>query len=187
MNSGARFGHPPGLVPYVYITGPYVYITGIPGSGKTTQAMKFTKNYEYKYFSSGELAREIAFFQPEIFKCLKKGELPPIDEEIQTRIRMLHPPLVIDGFPRTTEQYRWIKENFENYRILIMGISRREAYSRLQKRKRPDGVLALGNAFKITVPFISDALEERNPKVIVINAEKRKDKIWEEIRQKLQM
>ena len=180
MNSGARFGHPPGLVPYIFVT-------GIPGAGKTTQAMKFAKNYHYHYFSSGDMARTIAEMKPDIKEYLKRGELPPIEDELRACLKVVPVPVVADGFPRTTEQYQWIKENFENYRILIMGISRREAYSRLQKRKRPDGVLALGNAFKITVPFISDALEERNPKVIVINAEKRKDKIWEEIRQKLQI
>ena len=89
---------------------------GPPGAGKGTQAKRLAAHHDLAHVSTGDLFRAAIRDQTplgeRVERLLKAGELVPDDVTnavVAERLEALgHGRFVLDGFPRTTEQARWL-------------------------------------------------------------------------------
>ncbi len=90
-------------------------IFGPPGSGKGTQAARVEKEFDMSHLSTGEILRsEVAHGSAvgnEAARIMAAGDLVPddlIDRIVESRLGRIAPAssVLLDGFPRTTEQAR---------------------------------------------------------------------------------
>lgn len=94
-----------------------IILLGPPGSGKGTQAELLAKRIGGFHLSTGDLLRSIQKKDPEIAAIMKKGDLLP-DHKILNIIESfliennLYDNVVLDGSPRSLDQYVGIKEIF---------------------------------------------------------------------------
>jgi adenylate kinase len=99
-------------------------IIGAPGSGKTTDAEIIAKNNPetIAHYSTGEMLREEVASGSELGKeidsYISKGQLVPLNIVIETIINAIKnsdkETILIDGFPRSTEQMRALDEILQN-------------------------------------------------------------------------
>ncbi len=98
-------------------------IIGAPGSGKTTDAGLIAKRDEkITHYSTGDMFRaEVASGSKRgelINSYVSKGNLVPIDIVIETIVEAIKkaptPVVVIDGYPRSTEQMHELDKYLEN-------------------------------------------------------------------------
>ena len=90
-------------------------IFGPPGSGKGTQAARVEKEFGMSHLSTGEILRSEVAHGSEVGKeaarVMAAGDLVPddlIDRIVESRLKRIDPTsnVLLDGFPRTTEQAR---------------------------------------------------------------------------------
>lgn len=94
-----------------------VIVLGKPGSGKGTQSKFLASKFGLFYFSSGDFARKLARKDPKIDDIInKKGELIPqgimtayISKYLDKKLKD-NPNILLDGYPRFVEQYRYLKK-----------------------------------------------------------------------------
>ncbi len=88
-------------------------IFGPPGSGKGTQAARVEKEFGMAHLSTGEILRSEVAHGSEVGKeaarIMAAGDLVPddlIDRIVESRLSRIDPTsnVLLDGFPRTTEQ-----------------------------------------------------------------------------------
>ena len=132
----------------------YIIIFGPPGSGKGTQSEKIIKKYGLTHISTGDILRNEMNLGTELGNSAKnfinQGQLVPDDiiiKMIQNKISEIanHTKGVIfDGFPRTVEQAKALKEMLETRgeKIAVMlnlEVNREELINRLTKRSETSG------------------------------------------------
>jgi adenylate kinase len=90
---------------------------GGPGSGKGTQAKKLVEKYGLTHISTGDLLRKAMKDGTELGKTARKyvdaGDLVPDDVilgMIKEKLKEIDGGFIFDGFPRTLEQARGLKE-----------------------------------------------------------------------------
>ena len=89
---------------------------GPPGAGKGTQAKRLADHHRFAHVSTGDLfraaIRDRTPLGERVDGLLKAGELVPDDVTnavVAERLEALgYERFVLDGFPRTTEQARWL-------------------------------------------------------------------------------
>ena len=89
---------------------------GPPGAGKGTQAKRLAEHHDFAHVSTGDLFRAAIHDQTELGRqvdgLLQAGELVPDDVTnavVAERLESLgYERFVLDGFPRTVEQARWL-------------------------------------------------------------------------------
>lgn len=131
---------------------------GCEGSGKSTQAKMLAQKLGVPHLVSGDIVRQCALADKGELgdicrEALKKGQYVP-DEKMQslwmTKLRQedSQKGWVIDGFPRTLEQAKFLQELLkkDNQKITLvfyLKLSLTAAISRLLKRSRknPDGTV----------------------------------------------
>ena len=121
---------------------------GPPGSGKSVQGDLLVKRNGWQWLSTGQLFRESK--DPEVLKRLASGEL--IDDaltnkvlsdalkEIDDSVRV-----VLDGYPRNTEQAEWLVETLPNHGreircVIAFNVPKEEIIRRLSERGRAEDV-----------------------------------------------
>ena len=90
-----------------------VVLIGPPCSGKSTIGKSLAYNTGYKYISSGDIARKMAEKDGSI-EDLNAGNMAPEDmmrEEI-AKILGSDDDIILDGFPRFSDQYEWMINRF---------------------------------------------------------------------------
>lgn len=92
-----------------------IIISGPPASGKGTQAQLLTKKLRMFHMDVGRMLRKIAKKNPKVENLLSKGKLVP-NKQIATYLekylkdsRVKLDNIIFDGFPRTIEQYKYLK------------------------------------------------------------------------------
>jgi adenylate kinase len=119
---------------------------GPTGAGKSMQGQMLAVRMGWKWLSTGEMLR--ASNDPEIIATLKSGELVSdeqtyqvFDEAIRDAKARNFPRIIVDGFPRTKEQAKWLAsymektdENIEL--VLALEVPETEIMQRLEKRGR---------------------------------------------------
>ena len=91
-------------------------LLGVSGAGKTTQAKLFEEFYGYKRLSSGDMIREKYKHHQATLDALKEGKLAPDEEDIRNTMLgaiYKHESWVLDGFPRTVEQMRFLADEYK--------------------------------------------------------------------------
>lgn len=122
---------------------------GPQGSGKGTQARILCDKYNFFYFESGEFLRKIAKNNEELRASLAQGKLVP-DKEMTSYFtafldqKNLYDDVILDGFPRTVDQYDFLKNWLSQKKVkldlaLVLEINEDETIKRLSARREdPD-------------------------------------------------
>src|SRR3990167_2291198 len=122
-----------------------ILLIGPQGSGKGTQARILTEKYGFYYFESGEFLRKVAKKNEDLKKSLAKGEIVP-DKEMTSYLtafldeKNLYDDIIFDGFPRTVDQYNFLKNWLSDKKvsldlIIVLTISEEETLRRLTARR----------------------------------------------------
>ena len=126
---------------------------GPPGSGKGTQSVKVAEKYKLTHISTGEIFRQNICEKTElgmkVQQIIEKGELVP-DELL---VAILEDAMdqaagtagfVFDGFPRTLQQAKDLKEMLDKRNekvslVLALEVDDQEVIKRLLKRAEMEG------------------------------------------------
>ena len=119
---------------------------GPMGAGKSVQGQILAARHGWRWISTGQLLREM--LDPEVLHKMSRGEL--VDE--QTMLKLLSDTferskdidyLVLDGFPRTLEQAKWLLDNEQKHGrsiklVVVLEVPQQELLQRLHIRGRAD-------------------------------------------------
>ncbi len=122
-----------------------IVLFGPQGSGKGTQARLLCEKFGFSYFESGAYLRKLADTHPEMKLIMNSGKLVP-DEEFTSYLtayldqESLYDDIIFDGFPRTIEQYKFLKVwlNQKQVKIdvaIVLEINEDETLKRLGARR----------------------------------------------------
>lgn len=122
-----------------------ILLFGPQGSGKGTQARLLCEKFGFFYFESGAYLRRIAETNEEVKRAMASGALVP-DLEMTSYLtayfdqKNLYDDIVLDGFPRTLDQYLFLKnwltdKNVSIDLVLVIEISEAESIRRLSMRR----------------------------------------------------
>jgi adenylate kinase len=119
---------------------------GPTGAGKSMQGQMLAVRQGWKWLSTGEMLR--ASKDPEVIKVLKSGELVSdeltyevFDEAIRSAKAKKYAKVIVDGFPRTKAQAKWLadymEENGDEIDLVVaLEVPESEIMKRLEKRGR---------------------------------------------------
>lgn len=177
-------------------------IIGRSGSGKGTQAELLVKLMgNLFYISSGQLFRRLSEQHTDIGQRVKKiveeGGLPPDEIAISLWLYEIaynvkpDQGIIFDGAPRKLEEAKHLDSilqftgRFNNTKVLLIDISRDEAFKRLKLRARSDdtdeAIHNRLNFYEEQVSWVVSHYQEQG-KLIKINGEQNIEKIHEDIR-----
>ena len=101
-----------------------IVLFGPQGSGKGTQAELLREKFGFYYFESGAYLRRIAESNSDLRKMLDSGILVP-DIEMTSYLtafldeKGLYDDIIFDGFPRTLDQYFFLKNWLNDKQVKI--------------------------------------------------------------------
>ncbi|MCQ2575014.1 MAG: nucleoside monophosphate kinase, partial [Alphaproteobacteria bacterium] len=119
-----------------------IVFMGGQGAGKGTFAHKMLEIHEYNYIETGAILRSLPENSP-ICKKITKGELVE-DEDLFEIIanNIDNRDIILDGFPRTIGQAKWLVENYAkkfNIKIVYLNISEEKMKNHINKRLSEGG------------------------------------------------
>lgn len=122
---------------------------GPPGSGKSVQGQLLVSRNGWKWLSTGELFR--ASKDPQILECLATGELIADDLTNKVLSDALNKfdsdnGIVLDGYPRNTNQAKWLMKYLGSHfseieAIVVFEVENKELIRRLSGRGRDEDKL----------------------------------------------
>lgn len=129
-----------------------IILLGRSGSGKGTQANLLIKKFKFQYIESGNILRHFAkkrtFSGRKLKKAMEQGYFAPTFLLPYLWVNYLekftdHNKIIFDGSPRTLIEAELLDQALEwydrkNYKVILIDISRKEAFRRLVARKRGD-------------------------------------------------
>ena len=117
------------------------FFTGMPLSGKSTIACRLAAEENLVYFSTGEFARSLGMgLEPSIrTRDLSEEHDNEIIKEVMTRCSA--GGQVIDGFPRSVEQFEILRSAFrrELYKLYFVVANPLVVYDRMATRRAREG------------------------------------------------
>lgn len=160
-------------------------LIGIPGSGKSTQGNLLSAQLNIPYLSTGHIFRQIAKEKTNLGSYVKltlaSGSLIPDEKTMPIVQDYLSRPeykngYILDGFPRTVNQARKFKNNFE--KVIYLEIPDKEALWRLAFRndtlRNDNTVDAIKKRIeifhKVTKPVIK--FYEKKDKLLIVDGTK---------------
>jgi len=125
-----------------------IVLMGAPGSGKGTQTKLLAGRLGYAFFSTGELSREYAAQDTDLGRRIKgfidNGIILPIDIINEIFIKKFESltdsdGVILDGYPRTTEQADLLEKivtdyKIPNLKILFLEVDKQNLLDRMSKR-----------------------------------------------------
>jgi adenylate kinase family enzyme len=146
-----------------------ILMMGGQGVGKGTFARKLMEGGQYEYIETGAILRGLPP-ESKIAGIIARGELVPDSDlfELLATHFDTSSDMILDGFPRTLGQAKWIVENYSNkfdIRVIFLDVPESVMLSRIEKRIREGGNRAddvdadvvrrrLDNFWRITMPAI---------------------------------
>ncbi len=119
---------------------------GPAGAGKSIQGQILAARHNWRWLSAGQLLRDT--HDAELVEIMSKGQLAPVDkvnaivgEALKRATDVEH--VILDGFPRQTEQAHWLLETQEEHKhpiqiVIVLNVPREEVHARLALRGRID-------------------------------------------------
>lgn len=119
-----------------------IILFGLPGSGKGTQGKILSEIFGWRWLSAGQIIRETG----EYSHTIDKGEFIPDEDAIRLMNKQIEKAeaegfdVILDGFPRTEFQTKWLLENKHEKidGIIILDVPKEELFERLALRGRAD-------------------------------------------------
>lgn len=173
-----------------------ILLAGLPGSGKTTQAIKLAQELNVPLIRTGDILREMSTKEDGLGRRIKdimdKGALVEDDlvaEIVEKKLAEMgkETGFIMDGYPRTVEQINRFDPEFDV--VFYLQISEQEIRNRLFKRGRFDDTPEIVNhRLKAQEENMFDVLGyyKKNAQVHLINAERTIEEIHVEIYKFLQ-
>lgn len=170
-----------------------IVLMGVAGSGKSVQGRLLADDLGYTRLSTGEFLRQN--IDDKRRREMLEGKLLDDQEIIDILGKFLKSldakkACVLDGFPRTLPQAKWLIDQHKANTLHVDGIfhlraSREVVKQRLLGRGRPDdNELAINKRFdeyeKSTLPIL-EFFKEQDISVFEINAERPVEEIHEQI------
>ena len=147
-----------------------ILMMGGQGVGKGTHARRLIARDGYGYIETGAMLRALPSESP-VAQIMARGELVPdsnLFELVAGAIQSTSGDIILDGFPRTLAQAKWLVENYADkfdIRVAYLNVPESVMISRIEKRIREGGGRAddadtsvvrrrLDSFWKITMPAI---------------------------------
>lgn len=115
-----------------------ITLLGESNCGKSTIGKKLADTLDIKYVSSGDIARSMS---EDVNRSLNNGDLAPEDamrEEILKRISDTNGNIILDGFPRFEDQYKWLNGFGYDIVNIIIEVPYSQIVARSKSRHRAD-------------------------------------------------
>jgi len=172
-----------------------IILLGAPGSGKGTLAEAITENYNYLHISTGDILRQEKNSDTELGNFLRttlgSGNLVPdkiVNEIVETKLKTVDKPFLLDGFPRTIKQAEFLETLTEIGLVIFLSVSDNTIVKRILERgktsNRPDdssGEIILNRLrqyYSETMPLV-DFYSKQN-KLMKLNGEMTKEEVFKE-------
>ena len=116
-----------------------IILMGGQGVGKGTFARMLCDHHDYKYIETGQILRNAAKTYTNIADIMARGDLLPFNmltELITANIDSEH-DILLDGFPRTMNQAKWLIDNYAdkfNIHVLYCNVPEEVMIQRIKKR-----------------------------------------------------
>jgi len=174
-----------------------IILMGVAGSGKSTQGRLLADQKGYAWISTGEILRVLitGSRRQEMLKgkLLSDQEMTNVMDKVLDIID-LKDEFVLDGFPRTIVQARWLLDQVDQHRfsrivVLHLFSDRQVVHDRLKQRGRADdSEKAIAERFKeyesVTLPILEE-LKQHGIKIYDIDASQKPEAIHRKIMQYL--
>lgn len=172
-----------------------ILFTGLPGSGKTTQAIKISGYLNYCYVGVGDVLRDYADklkdSDPSIKNTIDSGQM--VDDKLVADLmrKELERPecqngAVADGYPRHFGQINLFDPNYD--KVFYLKISPEISKKRLIERGRVNEVISvIDYRINLEKEFIDDMLAfyRQTTTLVVIDGEKEVDEVFNQIKEHL--
>jgi adenylate kinase len=153
---------------------------GPTGAGKSVQGQMLAVRQGWKWLSTGEMLRNSK--DPEVIEVLKSGELVSdeltyevFDEAIKDAKANNYEKIIVDGFPRTKEQAKWLADYIEKNGeaidvVVVLEVPEGEIMARLEKRGRmedtPETIARRMNIYRQKMYPVLGSFAEEGIKII---------------------
>jgi uncharacterized protein YprB with RNaseH-like and TPR domain/predicted nuclease with RNAse H fold/adenylate kinase family enzyme len=117
-----------------------ISVVGLPGAGKTTLTLALAERFGWDYFALGEALRELSRTDDHLRELLANGQLAPepvVRELLETVLssRAGNLPILLDGFPRHTDQIGLLDELGLNWKAIFLDLPEEIASKRVLSRQ----------------------------------------------------
>lgn len=160
-----------------------IIFIGLTGAGKSVQAKLLADKLKYPLLSTGEYLRDNP--NQEFKHAMMLGNLVSDETMVGVVNEMLKklgpkPEVILDGFPRTINQAKWLvdqnhKNNIAIHFVIHLVISQQVAKNRLLLRARPDdheeAISKRFQEYDKSIGNIIKVLKDGSLKIVNINAE----------------
>lgn len=155
---------------------------GPPGSGKSEQGRIIAKKYGWRWLSTGQLLRDQQ--DKKIVEDLATGNLyseefvTKLVEDAVVKAEAEGVEVILDGYPRTDSQARWLIDNAEKVGcldgVVVLEVPVEETVKRLKARGRDvDGddnyIRTRKEIFEQNIYSILSLLEDKNVKITTVD------------------
>lgn len=175
-----------------------IVLLGIAGAGKSTQAQLLAQKLQCPRISTGDIAR--TRLKGEQRQKMLAGEvisdsiiLPLLEDELR-RFDAKNQECILDGFPRTLDQARWLKQKIEDGSIKFSAVIHlklevTQASKRLFERGRgDDSDAAIAQRFKeyhdVIMPIL-DFFQTNNLPIFEVNASQTPEEVAKQVHRAL--
>ncbi len=175
-----------------------IILIGISGVGKSVQGQLFTKKEGYYWVSIGNLIREKMSEEAKENvlqgKLLNDNQIIDLVENVFRESLPKNQQIVIDGFPRTIGQAKWLIRQIKNKEIDLTGIfflhaSENIVTKRLLSRGReddkPEIIKKRFQQFKLKTMPIIKLMKANNIDIIDINGDNDPNEVHNDILKEL--